>query len=78
MNMRFSTEAANADVLGEDTPDAASEGLSAGVGADGTPRDPKTQPQGRPQAKPDGDADAKPSKDGAAAGLVQDGEAGKP
>jgi hypothetical protein len=76
MNMRFSTEAANADVLGEDTPDAAAEGLSAGVGADGTPREPKAQPQARSQAKPDGGADTKPNKD--AAGLMQDSEAGKP
>ena len=78
MNPRFSTEAANADVLGEDTPDAATEGLSAGIGADGTPRDPKAQPQARSQARPDGDADAKPNKDGNAAGLMQGKETGKP
>ena len=78
MNTRFSTEAANADVLGEDTPDAATEGLSAGIGADGTPRDPRALPPADSQAKPAGDADAKPGKDVNAAGLMQEKEAGKP
>ncbi len=65
MNMRFSTEAANADFLGEDTPDAA-DGMSESVGADGRPRngaDPKARPQARSQPPRDGDAEAKPGKD---------------
>ena len=77
MNMRFSTQAANADVLGEDTPDA-TDGLSAGVGADGTPRDPKARPQARTEPRRDGDAEAKPGKDIDAPGFVKDKDAGKP
>ena len=50
MNMRFSTEAANADVLGEETPDAATEGLSAGVGADGTHANRKRNHRPAPKA----------------------------
>ncbi|HMA07114.1 MAG TPA: hypothetical protein VKP68_04610 [Ramlibacter sp.] len=56
MNMRFSTEAANADVMGEDTPDA----------GDGRPRDRadlNTQAQARARPPRDGDGDAKPGKD---------------
>ncbi|HMA07009.1 MAG TPA: hypothetical protein VKP68_04075 [Ramlibacter sp.] len=56
MNMRFSTEAANADFMGDDTPDA----------ADGRSRDRadlNTQPQARGRPPCDGDVDGKPGSD---------------
>ena len=77
MNMRFSTEAANADFLGEDTPEAA-DGLSEDVGVDGTPRDPTGRPQARTPPRREREAQAEPGKDINAAGLVQDQDAGKP
>ena len=75
MNMRFSTQAANADFLGEDTPDAA-DGMSEDVGADGTPRDPNARPQARSQPRREREAEAKPAKDINAAGFVKDKDAG--
>ena len=77
MNMRFSTEAANADFLGEDAPDAA-DGLSEDVGADGTPRDPTGRPQARTPLRREREGEAKPGKDINAEGFVQDNDAGKP
>jgi hypothetical protein len=79
MNMRFSTQAANADVLGDDTPSATTDGMSDAVGADGTPRDRADRrpgPQARPGHSPD--ADAEPVKDRNAAGLVKDKDAAQP
>ena len=78
MNQRFSTQAANADILGEDTPNATTEGMSDAVGADGTPRDRsdrKPKPQA-PNASPEGEA--KPGKDINAPGFVKDKDAAKP
>jgi hypothetical protein len=81
MPIRFSTEAANADVLGEDadTKDTTQAGMSRGVGADSTPRDrfarsPKRDSQ--PEEAPAGEA--KPGKDINAAGFVKDKDAAKP
>ena len=76
MNMRFSTQAANADFLGEDTPDPAE-----GVGADGTPRDPKARkarPHARTSPRREPGDEAKPGKDINAAGFVKDNDDGKP
>lgn len=48
MPRRFSTEAANADVMGEDTPaEGAPEGMPSAIGADGTPRDRSDRPPRR-------------------------------
>jgi len=77
MNMRFSTQAANADFLGEDAPDAA-DGLSEDVGIDGKPRNPTGRPQARTPPGREREAEAKLGKDINAAGLVQDKDAGKP
>lgn len=76
MNMRFSTQAANADFLGEDTPDA--QGMSDEVGADGTPRQRKARPQAKtsPRGAPEGEG--KPGLDINAAGFVKDKDAGTP
>ena len=76
MNMRFSTEAANADFLAEDAPDAA-DGRSGDVGVDGTPRDP-TGRRARTPRRRESEAEAKPGKDINAAGTLQDQDAGKP
>ncbi|GEM_PF-2032653 len=79
MNMRFSTQAANADVLGDDGNNATPEGMSDTVGADGTPRDRadrKPGPQARPGQSPD--ADAEPGEDRNAAGFVKDKDAAGP
>lgn len=77
MNMRFSTQAANADFLGEDTPDAA-DGLSEDVGVDGMPRDPTARLRARTPPRREREAEAKPGKDFNAAGFVKDKDAGKP
>lgn len=79
MSTRFSTQAANADVLGDDSNNGAPEGMSDTVGADGTPRDRSDRrpgPQARSGQSPD--ADAKPGKDGNAAGVVKGKDAAKP
>ena len=84
MPNRFSTEAANADAMGEDP--AAFEGLTDEIGADGTPRDRSDRSsQGERQggtaksgeSKPSGsrDEESKPDKD---AGTVKDKDAPKP
>lgn len=79
MNTRFSTQAANADVLGDDTNNGTSEGMSDNVGADGTPRDRSDRKPG-PQAQTSGipDSDAKPGQDINAPGFVKDKDAAKP
>ena len=76
MSTRFSTQAANADVLGDASNNGTLEGLSDTVGADGTPRDRSDRKPG-PQAKPDQtpDADAKPGKD---SNVAKDKDAAKP
>jgi hypothetical protein len=79
MNKQFSTQAANADILGDDTPNATTEGMSDAVGADGTPRDRadrRQKPQPPNAAAPEGDA--KPGKDINAPGFVKDKDAAKP
>lgn len=91
MPTRFSTEAANADVMGEDAQGTgAPEGMTHAIGADGTPRDRSDRPPQREtkggDAKADsepreGDAkegDAGPGKDINAAGFVKDKDAAKP
>ena len=79
MNTRFSTQAANADVLGDDTSNGTPEGLSDTVGADGTPRD-RSDRKPAPQAKTTGspDGDTKPGQDINAPGFVKDKDAAKP
>lgn len=79
MSTRFSTQAANADVLGDASNNGTPEGLSDTVGADGTPRDRSDRKPG-PEARSDQspDADAKPGKDSNAAGAVKDKDAAKP
>jgi hypothetical protein len=79
MPIRFSTEAANADILGDDAETTVPpEGMPQAVGADGTPRDRegrKPEREGRP---PEAKDEAKPGKDINAAGFVKDKDAGKP
>lgn len=77
MPIRFSTQAANADILGDDADTTgAPDGMPQAVGADGTPRDRsdrKAERQGPPEAK----GEAKPGKDTNAAGFVKDKEKDK-
>jgi len=79
MPIRFSTQAANADILGDDAETTAvPEGMPQAVGADGTLRDRadrKPEREGRP---PEAKGEAKPGKDINAAGFVKDKDAGKP
>lgn len=78
MPIRFSTEAANADVLGEDTAATGSpEGIPQAVGADGTPRDRSDRPE-RQGRSGNAEDEAKPGKDINAAGFVKDKDASKP
>jgi hypothetical protein len=80
MPIRFSTEAANADVLGEDSESsAAPQAMPRAVGADRTPRD-RFERSSRPGAK-SGEADpdkAKSGKDINAAGFVKDKDSPEP
>jgi hypothetical protein len=80
MPIRFSTEAANADVLGEDpTPGSATQDTPSAVGADGTARDRADRSHARdsrPLKRESGEA--KPGKDINAAGFVKDRDASKP
>lgn len=71
MSIRFSTEAANADILGEDT---AAPGAPEALPADGTPRDPA---QRRGAASGESGA-GRPGKDSNAPGFLKDEDAGKP
>ncbi|HWP13366.1 MAG TPA: hypothetical protein VNN06_16225 [Ramlibacter sp.] len=84
MPNRFSTEAANADAMGEDP--AASEGMTDAIGADGTPRDRSdrssqaerkggTAKSGESKASGSGDEEGKPDKE---ASVVKDKDAAKP
>jgi hypothetical protein len=85
MPTRFSTEAANADSMGDDT-DAttgAPKGMPDEVGADGTPRDRSDRGSGRGQAEEGGtreprDGEARPGKDINAPGFLKDKNAAKP
>ena len=82
MPIRFSTEAANADVWGD-----VADGMPKAVGADGRPRNRADRGDRAPagqnkssdasgsQAKA---SEAKPGKDINAAGFIKDKDAGKP
>ena len=73
----FSTQAANADILGED--DGSPPGMPHEIGADGTPRDRSDRATARESkpAEPKPGED-KPGKDENAAGFVKDQDAAKP
>jgi len=66
----FSTQAANADILGDD--DGSPPGMPHEIGADGTPRDRSDRAAAR-KSEP-----AESGKDTSAAGLVKDKDAAKP
>ena len=78
MNTRFSTEAANADVLGDDS--GTSEGMSNNVGADGTPRDRSDRKPKEPKAQSGQSPkdEAKPGNDINAPGFIKDKDDSKP
>lgn len=80
MNRRFSTQAANADVLGDDTPSNMPDGMPEAVGADGTHRDRRSDRAAKPEGKSDRSpgTEVKPGKDINAAGFVKDKDAAKP
>lgn len=90
MPTRFSTEAANADVMGKDAQDnGVPEGMPRAIGADGTPRDradraPEPEAAGGDAKASQGkesepkEGEAKPGMDINAAGFVKDKDAGKP
>ena len=76
MPIRFSTEAANADVLGDD---ADAGGMARAAGGDKKPRQrfSRSTPQGRNSADTPADQ-AKPGKDINPAGFVKDKDSSKP
>jgi hypothetical protein len=80
MPIRFSTEAANADVLGDDADAGGTAGgMAKAAGGDKRPRQhfSRSTPQGRNSAEtPAGQA--KPGKDINAAGFVKDKDSSKP
>jgi hypothetical protein len=80
MPIRFSTEAANADVLGDDADTgAAPEGMPRAVGASGRPRQRFSRSQqGERTGEPAPANPAKPGKDINAAGFVKDKDSSKP
>ena len=79
MPIRFSTEAANADVLGDDADSGAPEGMPKAVGGDGTPRQRFSRPQrGEPKSEDSSAGQVKPGKDINAAGFVKDKDSSKP
>ena len=80
MPIRFSTEAANADVLGEDTDtNEMPDGMHKAVGADGTPRQRFSRSLQRDRKADDApNEDGKPGKDINAAGFVKDKDSSKP
>lgn len=79
MPIRFSTQAANADILGDDAETTGvPEGMPRGLGADGTPRDRSARRPQRQSRSPDAQGEVKPGKDINAAGFVKDEDAGKP
>jgi hypothetical protein len=73
----FSTQAANADILGED--DGLPPGMPHEIGADGTPRDRSDRAAAR-ESKPvePKSGEAKPGKDENGAAFVKDQDAAKP
>jgi hypothetical protein len=78
MPIRFSTEAANADILGEDADDPTLAGASprAQAAPRGEDRFERTAPrQGRTGAST---SEGKPGKDVNAAGFIKDKDAGEP
>jgi len=79
MPIRFSTEAANADVLGDDADTGAPQGTPRAAGANATPRQRFSRPQYSERKAEDSPANqAKPGKDINAAGFVKDKDSGKP
>ena len=79
MPIRFSTQAANADFLGDDTEmTGAPDGIPQAGGADGTPRGRSDRKQEREGRSPEAKGEAKPGKDINAAGFIKDKDAGKP
>jgi hypothetical protein len=79
MPIRFSTQAANADILGDDAETTgAPEGMPQAVGADGTPRDRSDRKPERHSRSPEAEGEVKPGKDINAAGFVKDKDANKP
>ena len=79
MPIRFSTEAANADVLGDDADTGAPEGTPKAVGGDRRPRQRFSRPQ--QGERPSGEAPAnqvRPGKDINAAGFVKDKDSSQP
>src|SRR3954471_24368882 len=79
MPIRFSTEAANADVLGDDADSSTPERSRRAAGADGKLRQRFSRPQqgDRKSGEPQADQ-AKPGKDINAAGFVKDKDSSKP
>lgn len=77
MPIRFSTVAANADILGDDTVQHSSpESMPP---ADGTARDRTKRPRSQPSpAAESRGSEAKPGKDINAAGFLKDKDASKP
>lgn len=77
MNMRFSTQAANADILGEVAPNATN--ATADAGADKAAR-PRAEPKARPRTRGGArrEDEVRPGKDINAPGFVRDRDAGKP
>ena len=79
MSIRFSTEAANADVLGEDTPDAGPpQAKPDGTGPDVVSGDRNRPAPDRGKGGDNPGGDVKPGKDINAPGFVKDQDAGKP
>jgi hypothetical protein len=80
MPIRFSTEAANADVLGDDADNgAAGQGMPKAVGAERPPRQRFSRSQQGERQSGDGAANpVKPGKDINAAGFVKDKDSSKP
>jgi hypothetical protein len=73
----FSTQAANADILGDD--DGSPLGMPHEIGADGTPRDRSDRAAAREnKAAEPNSGEAKPRKDINAAAFAKDGDAAKP
>ncbi len=77
MPIRFSTEAANADVLGEDHTPGATPEMPRAVGADGTPRDRGDRGDRSTKAERES-GEAKPGKDINAPGFIKDKDSTKP
>ncbi|MBA3771613.1 MAG: hypothetical protein H0X13_03730 [Ramlibacter sp.] len=79
MPIRFSTQAANADILGDDAEISGTpEGMPQAVGADGTPRAGADRKPEREREATANKGEAKPGKDINAAGFIKDKDASKP